>query len=329
MPVEDPEVSIIVPVRNAAALIGKCIESVLRQKYTGWELLIVNDGSSDATCEIASSFAEKDTRIDLYDSKGSGVSAARNLGLELAKGKYITFLDADDMLEPDFLSEAAKIAETKNADIVQSSFYYMFPDGRKERDNESAEGVFDNKAEIMDAYFSGIIGKINVACWGKLFKHELIADLRFDENLMIQEDAFFTFNCCKKASRVVCFNEPLYCYYQDPGSTRHRAFEGSKMHYFTVFDRELEDFKGNTSLTFRINYRKLVAALDLTGKIINDDTGSEYLGELRDIALRTYDEIKKNGNIESKTKLKVFMLRHFPSLYYGLLKMKKGRRKNK
>lgn len=329
MSVEDPDVSIIVPVRNAAVLIGKCIESVLRQKYTGWELLIVNDGSSDETREVALSFAEKDTRINLYDSKGSGVSAARNLGLEHAKGKYITFLDADDMLEPDFLSKAVKIAETKNADIVQSSFYYMFPDGRKERDNESADGVFDNKADILDAYFSGIIGKINVACWGKLFKHELIADLRFDETLMIQEDAFFTFNCCKKASRIVCFSTPLYCYYQEPGSTRHRAFEGSKMHYFTVFDRELEDCKGNASISDRINYRKLVAALDLTGKIINDGTGSEYLGELKDIALHAYDEIKKNEDIEAKTKLKVFMLRRFPLLYYGLLKMKKGRRINK
>ena len=325
MSADHPEVTIITPARDSGAFINKCIGSVVMQNFTDWELLIINDGSSDNTCDIAGSYSSKDPRIFLYDSPGSGVSAARNHGLEMARGRYITFLDSDDMLEPDYLSELVSNAVNENADITQCSFCYLYRDGKTVKDTESASGIYTDHKEIMDAYFSGIIGKITVACWGKLFRRELIDNMRFDEEITIQEDAFFSFLCCMKASKIVCIDTPLYCYLQHPGSTRGRAFDDSKMHYFTIFDRELDMCKDDPSITLRILTRKLITSFDLMSKIIEDDSGKESLGELRGIALETSDAIRKLGRPDMKTGMKVFLIRHFPSAYYGLLRIKYGR----
>ena len=324
MSTEKPEVSIIVPAKNAGAYFSQCIENITKQKFTSWELLIINDGSSDNTCDIAKEYISRDSRIFLFDSKGSGVSAARNCGLDLAKGRYITFIDSDDELDPDYLSVLVENAENEGADISQCSFFYLNENGVTTKDSEAASGIYKDHEEIMEAYFYGINGKISVAAWCKLFRRELISDIRFDEELEFHEDAYFTFLTCMKASKIICSGIPLYYYRQNPESTRRRPFDGIKMQYFTVFDRELAACGGKETLVLRIKIRKLITSLDLINSIAADGSGSEFLETLRDIALNTYDEIKKNGGFGVKTRLKLFLLRHFQSIYYGLLKIKYG-----
>ena len=319
---DNPEITIIIPAKDSAPYIGKCIDSVVKQDFADWELLVINDHSSDDTAAIAKTFADGSSRIMIYDAPGSGVSAARNYGMELAKGRYIGFLDADDALEPGYLSELLNNAERTGAEISQCSFCLLFGNGKTVKDKEAASSVYDNHRDIMNAYFSGIIGAINVACWGKLFKRELIGDTRFDETLLIEEDAFFTFQCCMKADKVVCTDKPLYRYFQHSESARNRKFNISNMQYFTVFDRELDACKDDGALCLRIRIRKLTTALDLITKIIRDRSGNECLEELREIALKTAGEITVDESLGFKLGLKVFLIRHLPSAFYGLLKIK-------
>ena len=316
-------VSIITPARDSGDHLNRCIDSVVSQVFTNWELLIINDHSSDNTCETVRSYIEKEPRISLHDSIGSGVSAARNYGLSQAQGKYIFFLDSDDWLEPGCLSSLADTAEKDNADISQCSFFYSYANGKDIKDSEAVNGSFNGHDEIMNAYFSGMIGKINLACWGKLYKRELIEGLRFDESLTVQEDAFFTFQCCMKASKSICSDSPLYHYFQNPVSTMNRPFDERMMQYFTVLDREYDQLKDNKVISNMILRRKMITALDLTGRIIRDDSGKEHLGTLRDIALDSSDKIGKKISLNTKTKLKLFLLKHFPSVYYGLIRCKK------
>ena len=324
MSADNPVVSIIVPAKNSGTYFAGCIDSVILQKFTDWELLIINDGSSDNTCDIAREYKDRDPRIALYDSTGSGVSAARNCGMDLAKGRYITFIDSDDQLDPEYLSVLVGNADNENADISQCSFYYLFADGRKIKDSEAASGTYSDHKEIMEAYFSGINGSISVAAWGKLFSRELISDIRFDEGLAFHEDAYFTFLACMKATKIICTDEALYYYRQNPESTRGKPFDGIKMQYFTVFDREISACEGSENLIIRIKTRKLFTSLDLMNTIVADNSGREYLETLRSVALKSYDDIKKNGGLGTKVKLKMFLIRHFPSFYYGLLKNKYG-----
>lgn len=315
-----PTVSIIMPAKNSGAYIRRCIESVLSQKFTDWELLIINDGSTDDTVVTAMSFSKDDERIRVFDSQGKGVSAARNYGLELSTGDHIAFIDSDDSVDPDYLSVLVELAEKNNADISQCSLYYRYDNGTVVQEKETEDAVYNGHDEIMNAYFSGMVGKICLAAWGKLFRRELLNGIRFDETLTIQEDAFFTFQCCMKSSKIACCNRALYYYYQNSASVMNRAFDGSKMQYFTVLDRELDFCKGDLALASEIMRRKVVTALDLTTQIIRDDAGHEYLDEMKKIAIETSVKIKEKFGF--KTRVKLFVLRHFSALYYGLLKIK-------
>jgi len=321
-----PQISIILPAKDSGSCIRRSIESVLAQTFTDWELLVINDGSTDDTCEIVTSLAQTDPRIKLMDSTGRGVSSARNLGLDSASGKYITFMDSDDRIDPEYLTRLIDLIVKEQADISQCSLYYWYEDGTLIKEKETVDDIFEGHNSIMHAYFSGMVGHICLAAWGKLFRSKLLSGIRFDETLMIQEDAFFTFECCMRALRVACCNDPLYFYYQRPESAMNKPFDGSKMQYFTVLGRELDICKDDKALIYKINLRKLITALDLTSCVIYDASGSEYLSRLREIALQTYEQIKGQGKLRSKIRLKVFLIRHFPSVYYRFLKIRAKRR---
>ena len=315
-----PTISIIMPARNSADYLNRCIDSVILQQFTDWELLIIDDGSSDNTRDIAETYCKNDPRVRLFDSTGSGVSAARNTGLVKACGRYVSFVDSDDRLDPEFLSDLIGMCEKENADISQCSFCYSYPDGKDVTDNEAVSALYSGHEEIMNAYFSGMIGRVNMACWGKLYRSDLIKDIRFDETLKIQEDAYFTFQCCMKAAKAVCSDKPRYYYTRNPKSVMNRPFDESKMQYFTVLDRELEACAGNKELCGRINVRKMITALDLTARSVREKSGGDHLAKLRKIALETRKEIGNTEKISFKNKMKIFILKHFPSMYYGLLK---------
>lgn len=124
-------VSIIMPLYNGEKFIEITLESVLKQTYKNWELLITNDGSKDNSPKIAEKYAEKDERIKLFNQINKGSAAARNNSLREAKGKYIVFLDSDDIWENNFLEEQIKFLKEKNASLVFSSYRRINEEGKK------------------------------------------------------------------------------------------------------------------------------------------------------------------------------------------------------
>ena len=112
------EISVIVPVYNVDNYIEQCVESVVNQKYSDFELLLIDDGSKDRSGKICDRYAENDARIKVVHQQNKGVSVARNVGVALSTGKYITFLDSDDWLDQDFLETAVNLISTANADIL-------------------------------------------------------------------------------------------------------------------------------------------------------------------------------------------------------------------
>ena len=126
------KISVIIPVYNVEKYLQKCLESIVNQTFCDWELIAVNDGSSDKNSDILRQYAEYDTRIKVINQQNSGVSAARNAGLDVAKGDFVCFIDSDDYVHPQMLELLLNAAEKENADVAIASFCgegELFADG--------------------------------------------------------------------------------------------------------------------------------------------------------------------------------------------------------
>ena len=202
------KISIIVPVYNVEKYIGGCIESILSQSYSNWELLLLDDESSDKSVEICKKYAEKDERIKVFQKKHLGVSAIRNLGIELAKGQYITFIDSDDQIEIDFLQKAIDICMKKHVEI------YMAGCRGIEEEREVAIGVIGNNIYSNSRNFTEeqlielLEQNYTATCWSKLFLKEKIGETRFEKNCVFGEDLMFVHELLKK--KRYCFCRYLY-----------------------------------------------------------------------------------------------------------------------
>ena len=127
------EVSVVINMYNSEKYLRKCIDSVLAQTFTDFELILVNDGSKDHSLDICKEYAEKDKRIRIVDKENGGLADARNAGLDAAKGKYLEFIDADDWIEPDLLEKCVTKLHETDADIVIFDIYqYFVATGKKE-----------------------------------------------------------------------------------------------------------------------------------------------------------------------------------------------------
>ena len=209
-------VSIIVPIYNAEEYLYECVDSLVGQTWRDIEIILINDGSTDSSAEICKSYLN-DPRVIYRYQENTGVSAARNLGLSLATGDYIGFVDADDWLELD----AMERLQGETADIVMYNFYH----GARKHEEPLTDGVYPTEALFpkMISYVDET-GEVNYqfhTIWMRLFKRSLIEkyQIRFDTRFHNGEDLLFTLAATMKASNVsVKQSEYLYHYRPTPGS---------------------------------------------------------------------------------------------------------------
>lgn len=188
MAFQDPKISIIVPCYNQGKFLDETLESVLLQTYTNWECIIVNDGSTDETEEIAGKWTEKDTRyIYLYKENG-GLSSARNAGLDRASGDYIQFLDADDSLNPEKFSKSLSNIKNHDQNNIVISHFKMF----KENPNDSLVGYCRLSQDNLkyEEILYGWDFKFNIPIHSGFFSSSLFLDFRFPKDLGAKEDWF-------------------------------------------------------------------------------------------------------------------------------------------
>ena len=189
-----PTVSIIIPVYNKEKYIGNTLDSVLAQKYADYEVVIVNDGSTDKSMDIIEKYQQMDSRISVISIPNGGVSNARNTGLKNAKGKWIQFLDGDDVIDKDYLSIAVPMAEKNDADILFSNFKKVDKNMNLQQQVDILYQGMANQQTLAELfmeyqYKNGFFGFIS----NKLIKKEIIVDAEaaFKENLKLAEDLDF------------------------------------------------------------------------------------------------------------------------------------------
>lgn len=207
-------ISIIVPVYNKQSYIEKCINSILNQSYQDFELILINDGSSDNSKNLILQY--HDPRIHLIDVKNGGVSTARNLGLSAATGKYVCFIDADDWICPDYLRNIITHAEQTDCDILIFGLTKIYPDNRKEIikfPQISTTQIYQKFMIIQDETAPGSIGFV---C-NKLIRRGFLLDhhIYFDTNLRLAEDLSFYIDVFTNGPSIATSDECGYMYIQE------------------------------------------------------------------------------------------------------------------
>jgi len=278
---KNPQISIVIPVYNVEKYIDRCIKSILNQTYKDYELILINDGSTDSSLKIIKEYEKKYNFIKVFDQKNSGPAITRNKGIEESCGKYIMFVDSDDYLDLDFLENY--INNIKDNDIVIGGF-------RKVDDNKV---LF--KRKLIDCEFSKYIVTGPVC---HLYRRDLIKNVRFLDTEM-SEDIYFNVKVYELNPKIKAIDYIGYNYYTNPTSisnTKHKGFNDNIN--FTEFVEELKsDTIKNKELHEYFIIRYVIWYLLYSGKNVNKKSFLEHYKKYFSWLEKNFSNYKKNKYI--------------------------------
>lgn len=240
-----PQISVIVPVYKVEAYLHECVDSILAQTFSDFELILVDDGSPDNCGKICDEYAAKDSRIRVIHQENQGQASARNAALDVAKGEFITFIDSDDLVSKVYLEKLLD-AMQKDTDVTVCKFLYFKEDSELNLQNENRKVDFKSydSESIAAAIFNGIVSAGPCA---KLYRSGVIDSVRFPVG-KIHEDVAFTPIVCYAARKTVCFDEKLYYYRQHPNSTTHSRFTAKRYDVIWTTDFCIRYFESKNAL---------------------------------------------------------------------------------
>ena len=258
-----PMVSIIVPIYNAEQYLRRCVDSILNQEYTDFELLLVNDGSTDASGDICEEYRDQDPRVIVIQKENTGVSDSRNRALDRARGKYLQFLDSDDWITPDATRLFVRAAEEYGCDMVISDFYRVVGERLSPKGDIEEEGVLTREefaAHMMENpadFYYGVL-------WNKLYRRDIVEEhnLRMDTDISWCEDFMFNLEYIRYAKVFYALHAPIYYYVKRKGSLASQGINISKtvkmklnvFEYYNNFYKhvlEEEDYEKNRLQVYR------------------------------------------------------------------------------
>lgn len=211
------KISVIVPVYNVEAYLERCVESILQQTYTHFELILINDGSTDSSGQICDHLASQYENIKVYHIENAGVSNARNMGIQLATGSWVTFIDSDDFVTQDYLATLASAVEGVNVGFVIAPLHHIKNGIVTDLPSHSGKTELWSTEETMKELL--MTTRTSFFPVAKLFKRDLLADEKFNTNYHLAEDALFlTELLLKTRCSCVFIDKPVYYYDHREGS---------------------------------------------------------------------------------------------------------------
>lgn len=234
-------ISVIVPVYNVEKWLDRCINSILLQSFKNFELLLVNDGSTDNSIEICNNYLKSDERISVFNKKNGGLSDARNYGLSYAKGKYIVFVDSDDYIQENYLFELYHGIHDNDAEVAVCGYNTVTETGMN-IDNI----IFPNKNNIISgqkllklAYLKN--GFVYQVVWNKIYNRNLFEKMEFQKG-RYYEDEYLLVPLFWKISKVALIDKCLYNYVQRSGSITSSSLSRKKIYDMDGFRKQRIDF---------------------------------------------------------------------------------------
>lgn len=317
------KISIIVPIYNVENYLKNCIDSILNQTFKDFELILVNDGSTDTSLDICEDYKYIDNRIKIVNKKNGGISSARNAGLNVARGEYIGFVDSDDYIHPQMYEILYNEIIKNKADISMCDFKKVY-----EFDRKLLESSFISCDEIEilnneEALFE--LGEKNgvtyVVAWNKLYKRELFKDIKFKEGI-IHEDEYIIHRLLYQVNKLVYIKEKLYFYLQREGSIMDKKLDIDVVDALLAYSDRIKFFDEKNLEDLKIRWQELYLYKFFTEYPILD---KEYHNHKRLLILRNDFKkllkiLLKSRDHSFKEKISWIIFIISPNIYYKLIK---------
>lgn len=234
-------ISVIVPVYKVEPYLRECVDSILAQTYTDFELILVDDGSPDNCGAICDEYAAQDSRIRVIHQDNGGLSAARNAGLDIARGEFVTFVDSDDAIHPEYLSFLLEIHYKTGADISVCHFLrYSEEIPEAELCGIEISAEMTGRQSCYELY--GEEAVVYTTAWGKLYRSDLFEGIRYPVG-WIHEDEATTYKLLFRAHKVAVMDNALYFYRQNPDGIINTGFSVKRYHAIAAFEERIVFFK--------------------------------------------------------------------------------------
>ena len=231
---QNPRISVIVPVYNVEQYLPRCVESILAQIYENLEILLVDDGTKDNSGAICDAYARQDARVKAIHKKNGGLSSARNAGIDAATGEYLSFVDSDDWVHPDFLLRLYTMVQETGC-LLSACGYFRTGGG-----DFPAMGAPEYRVLSADDYYCPDEAGEDVPAiaWNKLYHKSLFDTLRYPVG-KLHEDEFTTYLAVYRAGKVAVTREPLYAYYQNPVGIMLSKWTPRKLHILEATENQI------------------------------------------------------------------------------------------
>ena len=312
-----PKISVVVPVYNVRDYLERCVSGVKAQTVPDWELILVNDGSTDGSGDLCRALAGEDGRVLVLDRPNGGAAAARNTGLDAATGNTVTFLDADDSIAPDHLETLSALMENTGADAAASGMTLRYSDGLSDRSVRPRPGVFTGTEEILRAFLtdgSGIYG----AC-GKLFRRAAVGDIRFSAYTRA-EDALFCVRVLSRCDVYAVTDAAGYLYFRRPDSVTMRAPDVRSIDQVLAWEEIYGILDEIAPSLCRFAADKICHDIDAIFP-----TGGAARRELKSLREKYYPLKFPAGKLPAGKLPAAVLYRISPRAYYGLNRIRRGR----
>lgn len=297
-------ISVVIPIYNVEKYVEKCVNSVISQTYKNMEIILVDDGSKDKSGEICDSFEKKDKRIKVIHKKNGGLSDARNAGIEIAKGKYISFIDSDDYVSELFIERLYNLCTQNNADIAECAFIKFEDKSQIKKIEDSTVISVKNNEDVLYDLYRKESYVVTVVVWNKLYKMDLFNDIRFPKG-KINEDEFTTYKLFWKCKKIAITSERLYYYRKNNNSIMGKKFNVNRYDCLEA-EEERADFLYENKL---MNLYSLCVARYLKRiqeyyykTIMFIDNSKEYQKMLLQKYRKQYKNTLQYQNLETKIK---------------------------
>lgn len=331
------KISIVIPVYNVEKYLDLCLQSVLAQEYENYEVILVDDGSTDQSPQMCDNYAEQDARIRVVHQSNGGLSCARNTGVKHATGDYVFFLDSDDCIHPQLLSRVGKLAEEYKAPLIQidiESVPHDFQDYQKEIEKDYPVYQFDTidafyNLDRDDQKIAKDIRLITTVAWTKLYRKDLVDQILFPEDIKLHEDQMVAHRFIVEAGGILFYKAPLYYYRNRPNSLITEGWTPKRLTILDCYKDRVEWTKKISGengrvqeLSYYIFIRYLVSMFRNYWMATMKLRGEERKQIQKMIIQRFRQELKNSGQ---KLKFKDWMVFHFfrwiPTLFVYIYQM--------